>query len=107
MQNDAKATLTADDLMPPMPQSDPKNVLRGACRAKTSMTGDAVDHPAHYDLGGVEAIDVIAAAVPDFGSYCHGNALKYLLRAGRKGGYYEDVRKARKYLDFMLENNGG
>lgn len=61
---------------------------------------DNVNHPAHYKAGGLEAIDVIEA----FGLAFHlGNAVKYLLRAGRKGDRIEDLKKARWYLDREIE----
>ena len=62
-------------------------------------TTDTVNHPAHYKAAGIEAIDVIEA----FGLGFHlGNAVKYILRAGRKGDEetpVEDLKKARWYLD--------
>ena len=32
-----------------------------------------------------------------------GNAVKYISRAGRKGDKLEDLKKARQYLDFEIE----
>jgi hypothetical protein len=59
---------------------------------------ETIDHPAHY--GGAdnpyEAIKVIEAWGLGFKL---GNALKYILRAPRKGVAEEDLRKARWYLD--------
>lgn len=67
---------------------------------------ERVSHPPHYswlrEACGVEVIDI--ARHLDF---CTGNALKYLLRAGRKGeaGYSraekeaEDLRKAVFYIN--------
>lgn len=64
----------------------------------------AVDHPDHY--GGAdnpyEAIKVIRAwgfGVP----FCLGNVIKYVSRAGKKGDQLEDLKKARKYLDFAID----
>ena len=62
---------------------------------------DPVVSPAHYQLRlpdgePIEAIDYIQAVLGDdmFISYCHGSALKYLSRAGRKLDFAEDLRKA-------------
>ena len=55
---------------------------------------DPVDHPAHYTSHGVECIDIAETM-----SFCLGNALKYIWRAGLKGDLVEDLRKARWYLD--------
>lgn len=65
---------------------------------------DAVHSPAHYQLGSMEAIDVIDQAVDDPASFYRGNAIKYLLRAGKKGDAHEDLRKARWYIDRELGN---
>lgn len=58
---------------------------------------DLVNHPPHYkSVNGLEAIDVIEG----FGLGFHlGNVVKYILRAGRKDGVLQDLRKARWYLD--------
>lgn len=66
--------------------------------------GDNVQHPAHYQCGGIETIDVIRAKLgPGFGYYCEGNAIKYLTRWRLKGGV-EDLRKARVYLDWLIQS---
>lgn len=63
---------------------------------------DPVSHPPHY--GGAdnpyEAIKVIEAWGLGF---CLGNAVKYVSRAGKKGDYLEDLKKARWYLDREIE----
>lgn len=66
--------------------------------------GDAVEHPSHYMLApGMEAKDVIKAVLGEdgFRYYCHGNVLKYILRARKKNGE-EDFRKAATYIKFYL-----
>lgn len=61
---------------------------------------DMVNHPDHYKSPtGLETIDVIEA----FGLGFHaGNAVKYILRAGRKGDRTEDLKKARWYLNRLI-----
>ena len=63
----------------------------------------AVDHPAHYQLGGIEVIDVITAWGFAEG-FNRGNAIKYIARAGRKdkAKEIEDLEKARQYIDFEI-----
>ncbi|ERK50146.1 DUF3310 domain-containing protein [Leptotrichia sp. oral taxon 879] len=67
------------------------------------MKNDNVNSPNHYKLNGleVEAIDVIKATVKDFNSFCHGNIIKYVLRANKKNGV-EDFKKAKKYIEMMI-----
>src|SRR3990167_10057009 len=59
---------------------------------------NSVNHPAHYNVNGVEVIDVVEA----YGLGFHlGNVVKYVLRAERKGGL-EDLRKAQWYLNRIV-----
>ena len=78
-------------------QDDIDAMLRG------DADEDVVNHPQHYQLTlpngePIEAIDYIQAVLGDDGavSYCVGSAIKYLSRAGRKGGNSreQDLRKA-------------
>lgn len=58
---------------------------------------DMINHPPHYkSKNGLEAIDVIEAFDLDHHEAC---AVKYILRAGKKGDGMEDIKKARWYLD--------
>jgi hypothetical protein len=61
---------------------------------------DSVNHPKHYlSKTGLEVIDVIEGFALGFHE---GNVAKYLLRWRQKGGV-EDLRKARWYLDRLIE----
>ena len=67
-----------------------------------------IKSPKHYKLQGldIEAIDVIRSVLGEqgFKDYCHGNILKYLIRAGKKYGESDlkDYRKAMMYLDWLI-----
>jgi len=76
---------------------------RGACwtqddavatqqQPQKRATDDPVTSPAHYKTdAGMEAVDVMEA----FNLGLHlGNAVKYILRAGKKDDYAQDLRKA-------------
>lgn len=64
------------------------------------IEADAVHSPAHYQLAdGTEAIDVIDQSIEDPASFYRGNAIKYLLRAGKKSDARQDLEKARWYID--------
>lgn len=57
----------------------------------------------HYCMNGMEAIDVIEAYGLNFAL---GNAIKYILRCGHKGGMTDavaDLEKARAYLTREIE----
>ena len=63
---------------------------------------EAVDHPAHYNAGKIEVID----AIEDWGLGFHaGNVVKYVARHKHKNGI-EDLKKARWYLDRLIEKMG-
>ena len=71
----------------------------------TVVTDDnMVDSPAHYNMGDVECIDGIRAAIGDsFIDYCRANALKYTWRMQHKGRPIEDCKKALWYLEKVKE----
>lgn len=66
---------------------------------------DMVNHPSHYNQGGIECIDALkAATVSKTGieAVCTANAIKYLWRYEEKNGI-EDVKKARWYIDRLIK----
>lgn len=67
---------------------------------------DNVKSPDHYTKGGIETIDYIKAKLSpeEFADYCKGNVLKYVSRESDKGGT-EDLKKARVYLDWLIESS--
>ena len=66
---------------------------------------DAVNNPSHYKTGDIEGIDAIKASMSSeqFIGYLKGNVEKYVWRMSYKGRPVEDLRKARWYLDRMVE----
>nr|WP_297394465.1 DUF3310 domain-containing protein [uncultured Peptostreptococcus sp.] len=67
---------------------------------------DIVNSPAHYKLDGldIESKDVIKSVLGTKGYvyWACGNAMKYIFRWEKKNGL-EDLKKARKNLDFAIE----
>lgn len=63
---------------------------------------DPVNHPAHHTDGQIEVIDFIDDKQL---SYCLGNAVKYISRAGKKDPTktIEDLQKAVWYLNHEIE----
>ena len=67
---------------------------------------ETVNHPSHYNQGGIEVIDIIESATKglnDSEGFYIGNILKYLCRWKFKNGL-EDLKKAKWYLDKFIEN---
>lgn len=64
---------------------------------------DMVNQPPHYNQAGIECIEAIRAATSEgYEFYLQGNILKYLWRYKYKNGL-EDLKKARWYLDKLIE----
>ena len=62
---------------------------------------DPVSHPSHYTEGRkYEPRKVIHDWELNFNL---GNAVKYISRAGRKGDALEDLKKAKQYIEFEIE----
>lgn len=64
------------------------------------MSKEAVNHPAHYNRhpSGVECITIV-----EYMTFCSGNAVKYVWRAGEKtSDPTEDLKKARWYVQREL-----
>ena len=59
-----------------------------------------VDHPAHYESGGIPTIEIVEKAVDGISgkqAFFLGNVLKYALRAGKKGDAATDLAKANNF----------
>lgn len=74
---------------------------------KIVENSDNVSHPSHYANGwsnGAEVIDLTEHL-----SFCAGNVVKYVCRAGRKdlGKHVEDLEKARWYINREIERVKG
>ena len=65
------------------------------------VTGDLVNHPEHYKVGGIETIDFIEAKQLD---YHLGNVIKYVTRSDHKGEKLKDLLKAQWYLNRAIDN---
>ena len=84
-------------------------------QASTTVTGklyhpedkhtNPVTKPEHYNKGGIEAIDYIKQQSMQalVTTVLKGNVMKYLHRYKYKNGV-EDLRKARQYLDWLIED---
>ena len=66
---------------------------------------ETVEHPQHYNQGNIECIDAMESAfgADEVSSFCKLNAFKYLWRAGDKINTVEDLKKARWYIDKIIE----
>jgi hypothetical protein len=64
-----------------------------------------VEHPSHYNQGGIECIDAIESAVCNLNgieAYLVGNTIKYIWRHREKGGV-ESLEKAIWHLERQID----
>lgn len=73
-------------------------ILQEDERLKEALVGEQVNHPAHYNVGKFEVIDVIHDWKLGFNL---GNAVKYVARAGHKdpSKTIQDLKKAIWYIE--------
>lgn len=86
-------------------QKDESSDLSGTYNSLPSK--DMVNRPPHYNTSGIECIDAMKAMcdralVEPHAAYCWQNTFKYLWRWPYKNGL-EDLKKARWYLDRLIE----
>lgn len=81
-----------------------KNIPATIVTNKPTVSFDTVEHPSHYQIGNLEVIDVIRESMSKekFIGYLEGNIKKYIFRWEHKNGI-EDLKKARKYTDFLIK----
>lgn len=72
---------------------------------KEQAKKDNVNHPQHYNRGGIECFDVIKAFYGQeaFEGFCAGNMLKYAMRYKHKGQALDDLKKIRFYADELIK----
>lgn len=70
---------------------------------------DMVNSPAHYTAGGIETIDFMEAksSPEEFLGHLRLTAIKYLSRGPYKADALEDYKKARWYINKLIETMEG
>lgn len=74
--------------------------------SKEDKEFDNVEQPKHYQLGnGLQVIDVIKSALTkeEYQGAMTANVIKYITRWRKKNGV-EDLKKAKVYLDWLIES---
>jgi len=63
-----------------------------------------IDHPSHYNQGGVETIDSIKSVTGDeYNGYLAGNVIKYMGRYKHKGNPIKDLQKALWHIEKLIK----
>ena len=101
LEKQLKALLPKKLALEPLPKED------RPIKMPESSKPDNVNHPKHYLKGGLECIQVIKAQLTpeQYKGYLYGNVLKYMWRWPEKNGI-EDLRKAKHYLEWLIEEVG-
>ena len=75
-----------------------------ATKEEPPVLVDNVNHPEHYNTGGVECIEAIEAQLTpeEYRGYLRGNCAKYLWRCNNKGHTKQDLEKCQWYLNRLL-----
>jgi len=71
----------------------------------SDINHDPVNHPSHYTSGSIECIEAIKESM-SFEGFCgflKGNVQKYLWRYQNKNNPLEDLKKARWYINKLIE----
>ena len=82
---------------------------KGECKTifKEVKNSDNVNHPSHYNQGGIETIEVIkSSTVKGFEGYLVCNIIKYVSRYKHKNGL-EDILKSKWYLNRLIKELEG
>lgn len=76
------------------------------CEMQNLDEHDMVNHPDYYTYLSTEAITTIneVLGLEGFAHFCHGNVIKYALRAGHKGSAMDDLAKAANYAKWAAES---
>ena len=66
---------------------------------------EMVNHPSHYNQGGMECIEGLIGAFgkKEVAIFCKINAMKYIWRLGHKDEEAQEIGKIKWYLDKYLE----
>ena len=83
----------------------PDDAIVNNTRETKEVKLDNVNHPAHYNKGTMECLDVIKACLSEseFKGFLKGNVMKYMYRKGDKGDALEDLNKACWYAKKLME----
>lgn len=61
---------------------------------------------AHYKVGGIQPIEYMKLKMSkeQYEGFCLGNVIKYVSRCDFKDSKIDDLKKARQYLDWLIES---
>lgn len=77
----------------------------GIVIGEEEIAEDPVNHPSHYTSGGIECLDALEASMTpiEYAGFLKGQVFKYIWRYRLKGKPVQDLKKARFYLDRLIQ----
>lgn len=73
------------------------NIFTSALYNTTITYPEKIDRPSYYQIGDMEVIEIAKHL-----GFIKGNIVKYVVRAGKKSTELEDLKKAKWYLDYLI-----
>ena len=87
------------DKIDPFEIPQEKEEMTNEDRHQLQKYSELINHPQHYNQGKIEVIDAIVDWELDF---IEGNVIKYVARSQHKSSRVGDLKKARWYLDYLI-----
>ena len=87
------------DKIDPFEIPQEKEEMTNEDRHQLQKYSELINHPQHYNQGKIEVIDAIVDWELDF---IEGNVVKYVARSKHKSSRAGDLKKARWYLDYLI-----
>jgi len=75
-------------------------------KVRAEMDDNPVTSPYHYKVAGIEVRDIqeeLCENLSGLPACDYGNAIKYLLRAYRKGNPLQDLKKSRFHIEALMQ----
>lgn len=63
--------------------------------------------PKYYNSNGMSPLEAYRNGLlskEEYIGFCKGNVIKYIVRCDKKGNFCKDLKKAKHYIDEMIEN---
>ena len=85
---------------------DREGNIRPATPEETARLLSDPIHPEHYGPKGLQVLDALPVWMTpeEYRGFLRGNVIKYTARLGKKDDAVQDAKKARHYLDLLIES---
>lgn len=111
---DAKSPVTLGRPVYPWPEDDYAYDINAATEPLKVAVEDVINDPSHYQIMGSDGTTIcevrevqahVSRNLQGMDAGDMNNAVKYLLRSPYKGKFVEDLKKARRFIDWLVERH--